>query len=88
MKHLNIKISGQVQGVFFRHAAKEKAEELGLKGFAKNEPDDSVYIEVEGKEEALKKFIEWCKKGPASARIEKVEVAEGENKKFSQFETL
>ena len=76
MKHLNIKIHGQVQGVFFRATAKEKADTLGIKIFARNEPDGSVYIEAEGEKEKLDEFIKWCYQGPSFARVEKVEVSE------------
>ena len=73
LKHLNIKIFGGVQGVFFRVRAAEKAKELGVKGFAENAPDDSVYIEAEGEEENLKAFLKWCEKGPPSASVEKTD---------------
>jgi len=72
MKHLNIKIFGRVQGVFFRANAAKKADELGITGFARNEPDGSLYIEAEGEEENLKKFLSWCQKGPPFARVEKI----------------
>jgi len=73
VKHLEIKIFGRVQGVFFRHSAKQKAEELNIKGFAKNEPDGTVYIEAEGEEENLKQFLDWCYQGSPFALVEKVE---------------
>lgn len=73
MKLIKIKIFGAVQGVFFRHSARIKFEELGIKGFARNEPDGSLHLEAEGEKEALDKLFEWCKKGPPSAKVEKVE---------------
>lgn len=73
MKHLVIKISGRVQGVGFRTSAKIKAMELGIFGFARNEPDETVYIEAEGEKEDLEKFLDWCKKGPFFGRVNKVE---------------
>lgn len=76
VKHLNIKIYGKVQGVFFRATAKEKAEKLGIKALAENKPDGSVFIEAEGEEEKLDKFIKWCRQGPSLAEVEKVEVKE------------
>lgn len=85
MKHINIKIYGQVQGVFFRSSAKEGAEKLNIKGFARNENDGSVYIEAEGTSENLDKFLSWCKKGPEAAEVEKIEVSEGSIKNFSEF---
>jgi acylphosphatase len=86
MRCLKIKIFGEVQGVFFRHSAKELAKELGIKGFIRNEPDGrTVYLEVEGEDEELEKFTNWCKRGPALARVEKAEIEEGEIKNFKDF---
>ena len=57
LKHLNIKIFGQVQGVGLRWSVKEKASVLDLKGFIKNENDGSVYIEAEGEDNQVKEFL-------------------------------
>ena len=84
-KHFNIKISGRVQGVFFRATTKAKAQNLDLVGFVRNEPDDSVYIEVEGEEENLKQFLDWCKSGPNHAEVSNLNIKEGELKNFSEF---
>ena len=72
-KHLIIKIFGRVQGVGFRYAAREKAAKWGIAGTVRNEPDGSVYAEMEGEEEALRKFLAWCRKGPWLAKVERVE---------------
>ena len=56
MKHLEIKIFGKVQGVFFRSSARQKAGELGLSGFAENLADGSVEIEAEGGESGFPFF--------------------------------
>ena len=85
IKHFNIKIYGRVQGVFFRESARNKAEELGINGFAKNEPDGIVYIEAEGEEEKLKEFIKWCGYGPELAGVGKINFKEGELKNFEKF---
>ncbi|MBI2018386.1 acylphosphatase [Candidatus Daviesbacteria bacterium] len=85
-KHLNIKVFGRVQGIFFRATAKEQADLLGIVGFAKNIPDGSVYIEAEGEEEKLDKFVKWCYIGPSMAEVEKVEITEDKLKNFLQFE--
>jgi acylphosphatase len=84
--HLSIKIIGKVQGVFFRASTREKARALGIKGFVRNERDESVYIEAEGEENTLKEFTAWCKQGPPRAVVEKVEVIEGTIKNFTGFE--
>ena len=84
-KHFAIKISGLVQGVFFRASTKDKALSLRLFGFVRNEPDGSVYVEAEGEEEDLKAFIKWCHHGPARAQVDKCDVREGAVKDFSRF---
>lgn len=88
MKHLNITIRGKVQGVFFRASTQEKADELTISGFVRNEADGSVYVEAEGSEATLKLFAEWCHHGPRFARVEEVVVVEGETKNFNQFVVL
>jgi acylphosphatase len=85
-KHFSINVMGRVQGVFFRASAREKAEELGVKGFVRNEPDGSVYIEAEADEKSLQQFMDWCGQGPPRARIDKLEVIEGEVRRFDAFE--
>lgn len=85
MMHVNIKILGEVQGVFFRHSARLKAREIGITGFVKNEPDGAVYLEAEGGEKALSQFLEWCRHGPESAKVEKVESSSGNVEGFSDF---
>jgi len=74
-----------VQGVNFRFYAKAKADELGIKGFVRNEPDSSVYIEAEGESYAIGKFIKWCKDGPSTARVESIKIKEGNTHNFSYF---
>lgn len=84
--HFNIKIYGLVQGVFFRATAKEAADKLSITGFARNEKDNTVYIEAEGEKNKLDKFIKWCNIGPSMAEVEKVLVTEDKLKNFSRFE--
>jgi Acylphosphatases len=67
-------ISGRVQGVFFRAHTKELADELGLTGWVRNLPDGRVEAVFEGEEDAVKRAIKWCKRGPPLASVEKVEV--------------
>jgi len=87
-KHLNIKVIGQVQGVGFRFSVEKMAESLQLFGFVRNEEGGNVYIEAEGEEEKLDEFINWCKKGPAWAKVEKAEILEGGLKNFQQFNII
>lgn len=85
MKAKNIRVTGKVQGVYFRVSAKQQAMILGVNGFVKNETDGSVYLEVEGENHAVDEMVNWCKKGPGLARVEKVEVAAEAQKNFVAF---
>ena len=86
MKHIVIIVSGKVQGVFFRASTKEKADQLGLKGFARNEPDGSVYIEAEGVDQSLDEFVAWCRTGPSRAQVTHLAIKEGVVKNYSTFD--
>lgn len=88
IKHVNIKLIGRVQGVFFRVAIKEKAEELKVKGFVRNEDDGSVYVEAEGETEGLEKLVEWCRQGPRLAQVTNVLVEPGAREQFTDFSIL
>ena len=87
IKHLNIKVEGEVQGVWFRKFATEEAQRLVIKGFVCNRSDGSVYIEAEGSEEQLKQLVQWCHKGPEKAVVVSVQVSEGELNHFDEFNT-
>ena len=54
---------GRVQGVGFRASAQQKAAELGIRGWVKNQPDGDVEIEAEGQEKALKQFAASIRQG-------------------------
>lgn len=85
IEHRVIRVSGRVQGVFFRQSAKQKAEELGVVGFARNEPDGTVTIEAEGDALALDALVAWCHEGPTYATVERVVVEDGIPKHFRDF---
>lgn len=84
-KHYKLRITGKVQGVWYRASSRNKALELNLQGFARNEPDGSVYIEAEGTEDQLKQFVAWAGQGPDLAEVERVDVEEGPLKAFEGF---
>lgn len=88
MKHINIKITGKVQGVNFRAVTKIIADQMGVRGLVKNEADGSVYVEAEADDLLLEEFINWCHEGTDRAKVEKVEVTEGEVKNYRNFEVL
>lgn len=72
---VQIKVKGQVQGVFFRSTCQELAFNLQLTGYVQNLPDGAVLVVAEGEKEKLAKLLNWCKKGPNFARVEEVKVS-------------
>jgi acylphosphatase len=86
VKHLNITITGKVQGVYFRASAHVEAVRHNLSGFARNEPNGDVYIEAEGGNEGIGHFLNWCSKGPDTAKVERILVEEAEVCDYQGFE--
>jgi acylphosphatase len=80
-------ISGRVQGVLFRSETKHRAKKHSVNGWIRNLPDDRVEAVFEGEEENVKCLIEFCKRGPPTARVVGAEVAwERYAGKFRDFE--
>lgn len=84
-RHINIRVSGRVQGVLFRTGARAQATSLGITGFVRNEPDGTVYLEAEGTPRALQQLVAWCQAGTPLAHVTGVTVTEGALKHFSDF---
>ena len=78
---VRLKITGRVQGVFYRAATVQQAQCLGLTGWVMNCPDGSVEAVAEGVKPKLEEFIAWCHRGPRGARVAQVDVSwhEAEN---------
>ncbi len=67
-------IRGRVQGVFFRVETRERARSLGLAGWVRNNPDGTVEAVFEGDRDRVDSMLLWCRRGPAAADVEDVEV--------------
>ena len=68
-------ISGQVQGVSYRASTQEQAKKRGVTGWVKNLPDGRVEAVLQGPKDKVDDLIEWCRKGPPAAKVDKVEVS-------------
>lgn len=87
-KHIDIRITGKVQGVSFRAVTKVVADQMGVRGMIRNEADGSVYVEAEGDDTLLEVFVDWCNEGTDRAKIENVEVTSGALKNYQNFEII
>ena len=65
-------VSGRVQGVAYRAAARARALELGLDGWARNLPDGRVEVLACGTPAELEAFECWLARGPALAAVSEV----------------
>ena len=84
-----LRISGRVQGVWFRQSTKQTAGKLGVKGWVRNCTDGSVEAVLEGDQSAVQKAIDWCRCGPELAQVVELNIewreASGE---FEDFRVL
>ncbi len=82
------RITGLVQGVFFRAETERKAQELGLTGWVRNIGDGSVDVWAEGDNVNLIALYTWLTKGPERAEVENVEEMEVEPRSYNSFSTV
>lgn len=64
-----VRITGRVQGVWYRGATASEARRLGVDGWVQNLPDGSVEALIEGEPAAVRALVEWCRTGPPGARV-------------------
>ena len=85
-ERVHLIIRGEVQGVFFRASARQRANELGLKGWVRNNSDGSVEIVAEGERAALEEFTDWCHQGPRRSTVNHVVIKwESYSDQFDEF---
>lgn len=71
---VDVRVTGLVQGVFFRAEAQRAAHRLGVAGWVRNESDGSVAAHLEGEPAAVEAMVAWCRQGPRRARVDGVDV--------------
>lgn len=71
-------MSGRVQGVFYRASTRERAQQLGCRGYARNLPDGRVEVLAVGEPAAVTALIEWLWHGPPAAHVADVQCTDVE----------
>jgi acylphosphatase len=84
----HLRITGHVQGVFFRGWAGDHARALGLRGWIRNRSDGSVEAVAFGQADAVDRFIALCRQGSPSAHVERVDVEAAEGEPPEDFRTV
>ena len=86
MKAIQARVTGQVQGVAFRWYTQERAQQLGVVGWVRNEVDGSVLVHAEGDDDAVDALVEWCRHGPPAARVRDLAARDAAVSGASSFE--
>ncbi|MEM9031503.1 MAG: acylphosphatase, partial [Pseudomonadota bacterium] len=71
------RITGRVQGVWFRAWTQGQAESLGLRGWVRNEPDGSVAALLMGPKGKVRDLVRAFHHGPPAAKVERVDTVPG-----------
>lgn len=81
-----VRVTGHVQGVFFRAWTRDQAERHDIRGWIRNCPDGSVEGHLEGEEAAVRWLIDLIYDGPGQSRVDRVETQNVEVEGLTQFE--
>jgi acylphosphatase len=81
-----VTVRGRVQGVFFRHSARERARAHHVAGWVRNRSDGAVEAVLEGSPENVQRVVRFFETGPPHADVEAVDVKEEEPEGLAGFE--
>lgn len=85
---VKIRVSGKVQGVYFRDSTREQAEKYQLTGYARNLSDGSVDILLQGDPKGVEQVTAWVKAGgPPAARVDEMSYEPCDSRPLSGFTT-
>ncbi|MBY6188413.1 acylphosphatase [Marinobacter hydrocarbonoclasticus] len=76
MKKIVARVTGDVQGVWFRASTRQEAKRLGVTGYVRNLSDGSVEILAQGGDYAVDALVDWAHHGPEQAAVEDVLVSD------------
>ena len=79
-------VHGRVQGVFFRDTVRCHARQRGVSGWVRNNRDGTVEAAFEGEADAVEELVEFSRRGPRGAAVERVEVHDEEPEGLTGFD--
>ena len=81
-----VRVSGRVQGVFFRAWTRDEARSLRVRGWVRNCDDGAVEAHLEGDEDQVDELIRRMRHGPHHAKVMDVEVSDASAENSERFE--
>jgi acylphosphatase len=88
MISVHVRVSGRVQGVFYRAYTKAQAQELGIKGWVRNVPGGGVEAVLEGERQKVGELVGLMKTGPEGSMISGLELSELKCKGYEDFKII
>ncbi len=76
LRRVHVRVTGRVQGVYYRQSTQREALARRLTGWVRNLPDGRVELVAEGHPGQVAELVQWLQRGPAAARVEEVEISE------------
>ena len=76
LRRVHVRVSGRVQGVYYRQSTQREAVGRRLTGWVRNLPDGRVELVAEGPSGLVAELVQWLHRGPAAARVDEVEISE------------
>jgi len=84
---VELRVTGRVQGVFYRVSTRQEGMRLALTGWVRNLEDGSVEVVAEGPRSDLESLVKWCRQGPPQASVTEVRAQWSEaSGEFTGFE--
>ena len=78
-------IYGFVQGVGFRFSVERAAKTRSVSGWVRNRPDGAVEAVFEGAREDVEALVDFCRRGPRGAEVERVDVEDDSAEGLTDF---
>jgi len=86
MMSVHVRVSGRVQGVYYRAFTRDQAKSLGVKGWVRNIPGGGVEAVLEGERRQVGEMLKAMKSGPSGSVVLGMELSEIEAKGYNDFE--
>jgi acylphosphatase len=85
---VHVRVSGRVQGVYYRNFTQSQARDLGVKGWVRNVPGGGVEAILEGERQKVGELLKLMKAGPSGAMVSSMELSELKCRGFDNFEIV